>query len=396
MQKPKEQIGVGGIVLEKEEKKYLQKVIESNRLSYGPLSKEFELTIAKLHHTKFGLFMNSGTSALEVALAALKERYGWKDGDEVIVPAVTFIASSNIVLQNNMKPVFVDADPLTYNIDPALIEKHITKRTRCIIPVHLFGLSCDMHPIMKIARRHNLRVLEDSCEAMFARYRGRPVGSFGDIGCFSTYVAHIIVTGVGGLAVTNTKKLALIMRSLMNHGRDNIYISIDDDKKKGKELSEVIKKRFSFVRMGYSYRATELESAIALGQLEKKDKLMKKRQENARYLLRHLADLAEYIQLPVIPKERTHSFMMFPILLRREKKERFVRFLEEHNIETRDIPTVVESPFYKKTFHTKPSQYPVCKNIIERGFYIGCHPYITKQELAYMVKAFHDFFVDNK
>jgi len=199
MNKAKKQIGVGGIVLGKKEKEYLAQVISSNRLSYGPFSKKFEQKFAKAHGTRFGLFMNSGTSALQVALAALKEKYQWKDGDEVLVPAATFIATSNVILQNNLTPVFVDVDEATYNIDPSLIENKITKRTRCIIPVHLFGLPCDMKPIMNIAKRHNLRVLEDSCETMFAKDQGKSVGSFGDIACFSTYVAHLIVTGVGGV-----------------------------------------------------------------------------------------------------------------------------------------------------------------------------------------------------
>ena len=234
MKRAVKQIGVGGIELGPAEKKYLARVIASNRLSYGPLSKEFEKKFAQAHGARFGLFMNSGTSALQVALAALKEKYQWQDGDEVLVSAATFIATSNIILQNNLKPVFVDADLKTYNMDPELAERKITKRTRCIIPVHLFGLPCDMGQIMTVARRHNLRVLEDACESIFAADHGKPVGSFGEVSCFSTYVAHVIVTGVGGLAITSDRELAVIMRSMMNHGRDAIYISMDDDKgKKG-------------------------------------------------------------------------------------------------------------------------------------------------------------------
>jgi len=393
MKKAAKQIGVGGITLGEKEKGYLSKVIASSRLSYGPFSRKFEQKFAKAHGAQFGLFMNSGTSALQVALAALKEKYKWQDRDEVLVPAATFIATSNIVLQNNLKPVFVDADPQTYNINPALIEKKITKKTRCIIPVPLFGLPCDMGSIMNIAKRYNLKVLEDSCETMFATYQGKPVGSFGDIACFSTYVAHLIVTGVGGLAITKNKDLAVMMRSIMNHGRDSIYISIDDDKgKKGKELQEIVKKRFSFVRMGYSYRNTELEAAIALAQLERMPELLQKRREHARILLDSLQDLTEHLQLPVTPKDRQHSFMMFPILVKQEKKDKLVQFLEERNIETRDMPTTLNQPYYQKVFGNILAQYPVCKNMVEKGFYIGCHPYMTKQEVAYIAKTIHDFY----
>src|SRR3712207_6174410 len=191
--------------------------------------RRFEQEFAELHGCRFGVMSNSGTSSLQVALQALKERHGWEDGDEVIVPAVTFVATSNIVLHNRMTPVFVDVLPDTYNIDPARIEARITERTRAIVPVHLFGLPADMDPILELARAHDLKVIEDSCEAMFATYRGRPVGSFGDVACFSTYVAHFLVTGVGGLGTTNDGELAVAMRSLINHGRDSIYLSIDDD-----------------------------------------------------------------------------------------------------------------------------------------------------------------------
>ena len=172
---------------------------------------------------------------MQIAIAALKEANHWEDGDEIIVPALTFIATSNTIIQNNLKPVFVDVENGSFNIDPKKIEDKVTNKTRAILPVHLLGLPADMTPIMQIAKRHGFKVIEDSCETMFARYKGKSVGSFGDIGCFSTYVAHYIVTGVGGLNVTNNPKLATIMRSLANHGRDSIYITIDDDNTKSKK-----------------------------------------------------------------------------------------------------------------------------------------------------------------
>jgi dTDP-4-amino-4,6-dideoxygalactose transaminase len=203
MKKYKKQIGVGGLVLSDREKYLVNKALDSNRLTYGLMSKEFENKFAASHNCKYGLFMNSGTSALQVALASLKDRHGWSDGDEVIVPAVTFVATANIVLHNNMVPIFVDVEKETYNIDPSKIEEKITTKTRAIIPVHLLGLPADMDPIIEIAKTYRLSIVEDSCETMFATYKGRKVGSMGDIGCFSTYVAHFIVTGVGGFSITN-------------------------------------------------------------------------------------------------------------------------------------------------------------------------------------------------
>lgn len=394
IKKPKNQIGVGGFKFGEKEKRYLQKVISSNRLTYGPWSKKFEEIFAKEHDSKFGVFSNSGTSALHMALAALKEKYGWKDGDEVIVPSITFIATSNIVLFNGMKPVFVDVDSKTYNIDPKKIEAAITKRTRVILPVHLFGMPADMDPIMKLARKYGLRVIEDSCESMFATYKGKKVGSFGDIGCFSTYVAHFLVTGVGGLATTNDPELAILMRSFMNHGRDSIYLNIDADKGLSSEkLEMVVAKRFSFVRLGHSMRATELEAAIGVAQFEGRKENIKHRRTIAAFYTKHLADLEEYLQLPTIPKDREHNFMMYPIVLKNMDKRDLVNFLEARNIETRDMMPLLTQPIYKKLFGKDFYQkFPVANWIIKGGFYVGAHPYLTLNEANYVVSAIHDYF----
>ena len=207
-----EQIGVGTLVLTDEEKAAVNRVLESNRLSYGPMSKEFEKGFAEKHDSQFAILVNSGTSALRIAIACLKEVHGWKPGDEIILPALTFVATANVIIDHGFTPVFVDCDSKTYNIDPTKIEEKITSKTKAIIPVHLFGQTADMDPIMKIAKSHDLIVIEDSCETMGVTYNGKKTGSFGDISCFSTYVAHLIVTGVGGFAVTSNPKYAEILR----------------------------------------------------------------------------------------------------------------------------------------------------------------------------------------
>jgi len=269
------QIGVGGLKLSDKAKRYVNEVLESNRLSYGPFSRRFEEGFASAHDCKYAAFMNSGTDALRIALAAMKTLYGWKDGDEVLVPAITFVATANIVLQNAMTPVFVDVDPKTYNLDPNKIEERLTARTRAMIPVHLMGLPCDMDPLLALCKKHNLQMLEDSCESMFATYKGRKVGSFGAVGTFSTYVAHFLVTGVGGLTTTNDPELDRDIRSLMNHGRDTAYLNIDDDKGLScDKLEKVVAARFRFVQLGYSSRCTEMEAALGLAQLEEKDDII--------------------------------------------------------------------------------------------------------------------------
>src|ERR1700688_1480683 len=159
-------ITLGTLSISDKGKEYVNAALDNNRLSSGFFTQKFESQFSMMHGCKHGIFMNSGTSALQVALAALKEIHGYQDGDEVLVPATTFIATSNIVIQNNLVPVFVDVDPTTFNIDPKKIIDKITSRTRCIIPVHLFGLPADMISIMNIAEHFRLQVIEDSCEAV--------------------------------------------------------------------------------------------------------------------------------------------------------------------------------------------------------------------------------------
>jgi len=387
------QIGVGKVVLGDEEKWLLNQVIDNNRLSYGPLTKEFEEVFAAEHDSKYGIFCNSGTSALHIALAALKIKYGWQDYDEVIVPATTFVATSNIVLHNNLTPVFVDVDSKTYNINPALIEDKITERTKAIIPVHLFGLPADMDPIITITENWGLKIIEDSCECMFAKYKGKKVGSFGEVGCFSTYMSHFLVTGTGGFCISSDSEIVTILRSLMNHGRDTAYLSIDDGKGISKEkFEELITKRFNFVHIGFNFKITELEAAIGLGQFKRKDEMIHRRKEIAYKFIRELKGLDSYLQLPFIPEDRDHNFMIFPIVLKINCKRSLISFLEDNGIETRDMFPLLSQPIYKEVLGTDINDYPVSKWISESGFYIGCHPYITDKEVAYIVKKFYEFF----
>lgn len=395
MKKKLRQIGVGGFKIGPLEKRYILDALKNQRLSYGPYLRGFEKEFAKAHKRKFAIFTNSGTSALQVSLHALKELYKWRDGDEILVPALTFPATVNIVLQNNLEPVFVDVTGEFYDIDPQKIEEKIGKRTKAIIPVHIGGQPCDMEPILKIAKKHKLKILEDSCETMFVKYKGESVGSWGDASCFSTYAAHIIVTGVGGFATTNDPQLAILIKSLVNHGRDGIYISMDDDQTENLgELFRIVDRRFNFILPGYSYRGTELEGAIGLAQLKRKDEIVKKRQENAAYLTQGLREFAEFLQLPKPRAGSEHAFMFYPILIINEriKREELVFFLEEHHIETRYLLPLLNQPVYKKIFGNIEKKYPVASYVARNGFYIGCHPELSKSDLAYVIENFRKFF----
>lgn len=385
-------ITLGTLNISDKGKEYVNDALNSNRLSAGKYTQRFETEFSQLHGCQHGVFMNSGTSALQVALAALKEVHGYEDGDEVLVPATTFIATSNIVIQNGLKPVFVEVDPRTFNIDPVDLHYRLTSRTRCVIPVHLFGLSASMHEICKMSRIYNFQIIEDSCESMFAGIKGQPVGSFGDIGCFSTYVAHLIVGGVGGLITTNDKKLEEISRSLMSHGRDSIYTNIDADNEDNDDLrKEMIERRYKFDRVGYSYRATEMEAALALSEFERWRPNIQTRRERALLLTGLLSDI-DGLQLPHVPENYTHSFMMYPMVLDRGiDREPFLMHLEKNGIETRYMFPLLGQPIYQKLFPNLEYQYPVSQRLAKQGFFIGCHQNLSVEDIEYVSEVIHAY-----
>jgi dTDP-4-amino-4,6-dideoxygalactose transaminase len=395
--RPQGPVGVGAVKISAAEKRYVQEVLDSNRLSYGPFSRRLEREFAAAHDCAFCVLTNSGTSSLQIAVAALKERDGWRDGDEVLCPSTTFVATPNVILQNNLRPVFVDVEPRGYNLDPARIEERITPRTRGLMVVHLYGQPAEMDPILEIARRRRLAVIEDSAETMFARYRGRSVGSFGEIACFSTYAAHILVTGVGGLTATNDQELAVLLRSLANHGRDSIYLSIDDDRGlSGAALREVMERRFRFVRLGYSYRITELEAALGVGQMEHAAENLAVRRRAAARMLAGLSRFEDVLQLPRPLPERDHAYMMFPLVIREGapfSREDLTFFLEEHLVETRQMVSVLDQPFYRRLYgEDVEDRYPVARWIDRSGFYVGCHPEMTDPVVDYVLECFEEFF----
>lgn len=390
-------IGVGYASVTEIEKKYVLEALDHQRLSQGKFVAAFEKKFSAMHGHKYGIMCNSGTGALHLALEALREVDGWTDETEVLVPAITFIATSNAVMHAGMKPVFVDVDPVTYNMNPEEIECHITDKTKCIMPVHCFGMPCDMERIVPIAKRHGLRIIEDCAEAHFAKVDDRTVGSYSDIMACSTYVAHTITTGVGGIMCTSDQRLMEIMRSLLAHGRACICercIASDGNTVCPKRMQTEIDRRFMFVRMGYSYRAGELEGALGLGQLERVDEIMKARRKNAQVLIDGLSPFEDVIQLPRHPQNVEHTYMMFPILPRKNsgvRRENFVQHLERNNIETRPMLSLLNQPIYKEMFGDIEKDYPVAEYIDHNGFYIGCHHGLTDRDLQYVVKVINDY-----
>lgn len=391
-------VGVGCASVTELEKKYVLEALESQRLSQGRFVASFEKKFCRMHGKKYGVMCNSGTSAVHLALETLKEADGWDVDTEVLVPAITFIATSNACIHAGLKPVFVDVDRDTYNMRPEEIERHITEHTKCIIPVHTFGMPCEMDAIMQIAKKYHLRVIEDCAEAHFAKYRGRTVGSYGDLSAFSTYVAHTITTGVGGVVCTDNGEYMEILRSLLAHGRActcERCVASDGNQVCKKRMGTDIDRRFLFVRIGYSYRVGELEGALGLAQLERADEIMKKRKANAQCLTGRLEKYEKYLQLPRHPEYTEHTFMMYPIVAKQGDgsfRRSLVAFLEAHNVETRPMLPLLNQPVYKELFGELEGQYPVAQYINENGFYIGCHHGLECSDMEAVADVFDEFF----
>lgn len=366
--------------------------LRSGRISYGPMCREVEEVMAHAHDSKYGIVSASGTDSLRAALHAMKIVHGWKDGDKVIVPATTFVATLNIVYQVGLVPVLVDVIPQHYTMDPSKIDEKIQSTTRAIIPVNLLGQAANLSTITSIASEYDLKVIEDSCEAMFVKHRGAPVGCWGDIGCFSFYMAHLITAGVGGLAVTSDGRYADVMRSLLNHGRDTVYVSIDDDNDLDREeLDRVVRKRFSFVNMGYSSRMTELQAAIAIPQINNRSDMLYKRRAVAEKLTDRLSkhEIRGHITLPEPAPGNEHSWMMYGITTT-EPARNLIQHLERSGVETRDLLPILGQPVYRFMFDE--DEYPVASHALSHAFYIGCHQGMTNEDIDIVGEAFDHYF----
>lgn len=390
--KNKRYIGTGTFTADDRTHDYIGEILQSDRISYGEKSKRLERDFSALHGCKYGILSNSGTSSLHVAVQALKIAHGWKDGDEVIVPALTFVATINVVLHNGLKPVLVDVGYPEYGMKPELVEDAVTDRTRAIIPVHLFGQPCQMGEIMDVAREYDLQVIEDSCETMFVKHRDQMVGSMGDIGCFSFYMAHLITAGVGGMAITNNPEYAQLLRSLVNHGLSMEQLNVDENFVPQPAMG----REFRFVYPGHSFRITEFEAALALAQLDRWEDMIRIRRRNARHLTASLEDLnfihgAELL-LPKVGHKNEHSWMMYPIVVESQEYQRseLTGYLNRYGVETRGMLPLTNQPIYSEMI--SPSKYPYAKHINENGFYIGCHQDLEPEDIEYTRQVFDEFY----
>ncbi len=281
------------------------KVLETGWVSQGPRVAEFEEAFARYVGAGDAVATSSCTTALHLALVCL----GIEEGDEVLVPAFTFVATANAVEYCGATPVFVDIDLASFNMDVEQIETKITERTKAIIPVHLFGLSAEMDPIMAIARKHELWVVEDAACALGAWYHGRHVGAFGEMSCFSFHPRKSITTGEGGMLTTRREELARLARSLRDHGASRSDLSRHTGKA-GFLLAE-------FTRLGYNYRMTDIQGAMGCTQMKRLDEMLTERSRRAKFYDDMLAGMG-WLQPPVVPEGCRHGYQAYVCLFRPE------------------------------------------------------------------------------
>jgi len=395
----------GTITITGTAKRLINECLESKRISCGKLTREFETQFAAIVGVKEAVAVSSGTDADIIALAVLHD-LGAKRGDEVIVPALSFVATGNAVVHAGFTPVFVDIERETLNIDPTKIEAAITPRTRAIMPVHLMGKPAEMDTINAIAKKHHLLVVEDAAEAHGALYKGKPAGSLADLGAFSTYVAHIITTGEGGVVTTNSEEYAEILRSLRSHGRNctckHCIMNTDDvtycAKRFRGEGGEDI--RFTFERIGYSCKMNELEAAIGIGAMEVYREILKKRHDNLLYVLNRFDRFAPYLSTI---KEEAHEQIgphAIPIIINEGAKftrAQLTHCLEKAGIETRTLfvsmPT--QCPGFEYLGY-KLGQFPNAEYMGDNGIHIGVHQDVGIEEMEYVLATLDNFLIKHQ
>ena len=350
-----------------EEKKAVMEVLDSGMLAQGPRVKAFEEAFAEFCGVEHAVATTSGTTALHVALLANKIG----PGDEVITSPFTFIASANSILFVGAKPVFIDIDPETFNLNVDLIEGAITPKTKAIMPVHLFGLCADMDRILAIAEKHNLAVIEDACQSHGATINGKKAGAFGT-GTFSLYPTKNMTSGEGGMITTDDQDIADDARVIRQHG---------------------MRRRYYHDKLGYNFRMTDVLAAIGYEQLKKLAGFNKKRQENAAYLSERIS---EKIVTPIVPEGYQHVFHQYTIRISGGKRDAFIEYLREHEIGSGVYYPV---PIHKQTYYVNDLGYeqtlPVSELAAEDVVSLPIHPGLSQADLDSIVTAVNDFAEDN-
>lgn len=347
--------------IETEEINAVVKALKEKRLSQGKYVEMFEKDFAEYVGTKYAVAFNSGTAALHCGLAAKDI----KPGDEVITTPFTFAATANIIVLLRAKPIFVDVNPETLNIDPYAIEGVVTSNTKAIIPVHYAGQCVEMDEIINIAKDHDLFILEDAAEAHGSSYKGKMAGSLGDAGTFSFYPNKNIVTGEGGMLTTNDDELARKARILRNHGQDGRYHHVD---------------------IGWNYKMMDLVATIGLVQLKRINFILKTKTERAEYYNRHLSKF-DFIRPQTVRPYNIHTYMLYPILTSTQAQRNTLKsILEKAGVETRiAFPTLHLQPIFQRLYGFRYGQFPVAENASETVLCLPIHASLKQEDQDYII-----------
>ena len=357
------------------ERKYLNECIDSGWISSeGPFVHRFETEMAEYAQRKHGIAVSSGTAALEIAAKAI----GISEGDEVIMPTFTIISPAQAVSKLGAKPILVDSEPLTWNMDVSQIESKITKKTKAIIAVHIYGFPVDLDPLLDLCKKHNLKLIEDAAEMHGQTYKGRPCGSFGDISIFSFYPNKHVTTGEGGMIVTNSDELSEKCRSYRN-------------------LCFKKEQRFVHDEIGWNYRMTNMQAALGVAQLKQLDSFVHKKRSMGRNYTRLLQNLADVIELPLTATHYAKNiYWVYGVILKDDIKmnaKEVMHLLAKEGIGTRPFfYPMHKQPVYNKQGWFYGESYPIAENMAERGFYIPSGLGLKEKDIQSVVKSLNKIF----
>ncbi len=360
----------------------INECLRSGRYTQGKRVQEFEKKFAEYNGSKYSVMVNSGSSANLIMAFMLKQKYGLNDGDEVIVPAVTWPTTVYPLLQHNLNPVFCDVDS-SFNMDPESIKRMISKKTKAIFLVHLLGQPANIEAIQNLCKKHSLILIEDACESLGASYNNKKVGSFGEMGSFSFYFGHHMTTVEGGMVVTDDLETYDLLKSARSHGwvRGSL---------REKNYEDIKHKNFLFDMLGYNLRSTDINAAIGLVQLPDLDKSIKIRVKNLSYFVEKTKDLP--IKQQVVDLSQTSSFSMPIILESKEVRDELIEYLASKEVESRVVVAgnLLEQPVFKEKSY-RSDEIVIGKEINDKGLYLPNHQKIGKDEIDYMVDCIKEY-----
>lgn len=350
------------------------KVLKSGRLSLGPSLSKFESNFAFYIGVKYACAVSSGTAGLHLVVKAL----GLKSGDEVITSPFSFIASSNCLLYEGVKPVFIDIDESTFNLDSQKIERAITPRTKAILVVHIFGQSADMNAITRLAKKYKLAIIEDACESIGATYGSKFTGTFGRAGVFAFYPNKQITTGEGGMIVTESKDLYKKFLVLRNQGRAS-------------DMQKVY-----YLALGYNYRMDEMSAALGNSQLKKVNRFIKERRKIAEWYSKFLSDIPGII-IPRTAKNQTHTWFVYVIRITNGTRNQLQQKLLKIGIQTKVyLPSIHLQPFMREQFSYKEGDFPIAEKVSSEALALPLFVGLKKQEIKKISEAIRQNIYENR